>query len=57
MTYKPHWPKKKDRQPPKGTTAYQIYAAHQEKLLQKEVDEPLSDFDLAAIASRLKRKS
>ncbi len=55
-TYKSHWPKKKGRPPSKGTTAYQIYAAHQEKLRQKEVDEPLTSFDLAAITSRLRRK-
>lgn len=57
MTLDGYWPKRKRGRPLKeGTVAERLFKARQEKLRPAERDEPLSDFDVAAIAKRLTRK-
>lgn len=57
MTLEPYYPKRHGRPPKKEeTVADRPFKARQEKLRQAEQEEPLTDFDLAAIAERLTRK-
>jgi hypothetical protein len=57
MSDEGRWPKKKRGRPPsEETVADRIFKAYQEKLRQAEQDESLSDFDMAAIVSRLWRQ-